>query len=522
MTTGKFIFKATVMIAFFKLMSQALGVVREAVIARQFGTTVSTDAYIVALRMPNIVFYIVSGALVTAIVPVFTEYVARGRKDEAWKVFNTVVIVITLLFSVITLAGIAGSPLLVTLMAPFFEGQAEALTAELAGIILPLMIFAGLASLFTNLLNANNIFGLPAFSLSVNNIFIILSALTIGSIYGIHGLALGTVLAAAAMALIQLPALYRTGFRLKFSIELSHPGVRKVFCLAWPAAVGVAVRQANIYVSGVLASWLPEGSISALNFAERLMNFPVGLFVLALGTAAFPTLAKRAAEGNREAYSDVLAGSLKAVLAGIIPAGIGFMVLSRPIVTLVYKRGVFDEQSVSMTAAALFFYAVGLAGLAASVLLERGFYSFQDTRTPVKVGIVAVLINLVLSLLLIRPLQLGGIALATSLSSLTYAGLLMFYLERKRPVFRGSGLFRFTAAVLAASGLMAAASWGVCMATEGLTGGTAGVIAQVGLSVAAGIAVYTAALFAMGVEEARAVWRAAVEAVKGGTTRRKA
>lgn len=514
MTTGKFIFKATLLIAFFKLMSQLLGVARESVIAAHFGTTMNTDAYVIALRIPNIVFYIIGGALLPVIVPVFTEYFTRGEKSEAWKIFNTVNLIMVMVFLAITAAGILFAPLLVKMVAPGFKGETAALTVELARLILPLMVFAGLAHLFTNLLNANNIFGLPAFSLSVNNIFIILSVLTIGSIYGIHGLALGTVLASAAMALVQLPALCRTGFRLRFSIDLKHPGVKKVFYLALPAALGVIVNQANVYVNSVLASLLPEGSISSLNFADKLMNFPVGLLVMALGTAAFPTLARGVAEGNRESYANVLAGSLKAVIAGIIPASIGFMVLSRPIVTLVYKRGVFDEQSVSMTASALFFYAVGMVGLAAGILLARGFYSFQDTRTPVKIGIAAVLLNLALSLLLIGPMQLSGLALATSLSSLAYAFLLAFFLERKEPVFRGSGLVRFTAAVLAASGLMGAVSCWVSRAAAGLAGGFAGAVIQVGLAASAGVAVYAAALFALRVDEVRLVLRAAGEALK--------
>lgn len=514
MTTGKFIFKATLLIAFFKLMSQALGVVREAVIARLFGTSMATDAYVIALRIPNMVFYIIGGALLTVIVPVFTEYYTRGEKAEAWKIFNTVINVVTLVFLALTLIGIAGAPLLVKLLAPGFEGRAEWLTVELARIILPLMVFTGLAHMFSNLLNANNIFGLPAFSQSVNNVFIIVFALTLGGLYGIHGLALGTVLAAAAMAFVQYPVLHKTGFRLKFSIDLNHPGVKKVFYLALPAALGVAVRQGNVYVTSVLASWLPEGSISALNFADKLVNFPVGFFVLALGTAVFPTLAGRAAEGNSKAFAEILVGSLKAVLAGIIPASIGFMVLSHPIVTLVYKGGAFNERSVIMTAAALLFYAFGLAGLAAAVLLERSFYSFQDTRTPVKIGVAAVLINLAFSLILVRPLQHGGLALATSLSSLAYAGLLMICLEKKVSIFRGSGLLRFTAAVLAASGVMAAASYGVNIATAGLIKGVAGLIMQVGLAVAAGVAVYAAVLLALKVDEVRLVLRAAGEAVK--------
>lgn len=515
MTTGKFIFKATLLIAFFNLMSKVLGLVRESVIGRLFGASVYTDAYQTALKMPNMLFFIVSGALATVVVPVFTEYAARGEKQEAWKIFNTVSAVITLFYLAVSVTGIVGAPLLVKLVAPGFEGVRESLTVELARIILPLMIFSGLASLFANLLNANNIFGLPAFSNSVNNIFIIISALTLGSMYGIHGLALGTVLAMAAMALVQFPALFKKGFRFNISIDLKHPGVRKVYLLALPSLLGISVNQANVYIVGVLASWLPVGSISVLGYADKLIQFPVSLFVLALGTAVFPTLSIRAAEGDKEALSDTLLGSLKAVIIGIVPASVGLMTLSYPIVTLIYKGGAFDQKAVELTAAALLFYSVGLVGQAAGVLLTRGFYSLQDTRTPVKIGVMTVLINLALSLVLIRYLQHGGLALANSLANLAYMVLLFWYLGKKIPGLRRGGLFKFIVAVLAASGLMAAASYAVNGALAGLFPGTAGLLVQVGLAITAGVVVYAAAIFALRVEEAGFFWCAAKEAVRG-------
>ena len=325
MTTGKFIFKATLLIAFFNLMSRLLGLLRDVVIARQFGAGDFIDAYQMALKTPNMLFAIVSGALVTVVVPVYTEYAARGEKKEAWKIFNTVLILVTLFFLAASILGIAGAPLLIKLVAPGFKGSVQTMTVELVRIVLPLMIFAGPASLFTNLLNANNIFGLPAFSTSVNNIFIIISALTLGSRYGIQGLALGTVLAMAAMALVQFPTLLKSGFKFRLALDLRHPGVQKVYILALPAAIGVAVNQANVYINGVLASWLPEGSISALSYADRLIQFPVSLFVLALGTAVSRPL-RVGGPGDQEDLAKILLTSMKVVIAGIIPASVGLMV----------------------------------------------------------------------------------------------------------------------------------------------------------------------------------------------------
>lgn len=514
MTTGKFIFKATLLIAFFNLMSRVLGLVRDMVIAHQFGANMLTDAYQIAMKAPNMLFAIVGGALATVVVPVFTEYAARGEKEEAWKIFKTVMIIVTLIFLSISIIGVAGAPLLVKLLVPGFKGEAAALTVELARTLLPLMVFLGLQSLFANLLNANNIFGIPAFSNSVNNLFIIISALTLGGLYGIHGLALGTLIAMTAAAVVQLPALFKAGFNFNLSIDLRHPGVKKIYCLALPAALGLSVNQANVYINGVLASWLPAGSISALGYADRLIQFPIGLFVLALGTAVFPTLARQVVAGDREELSGTLLSSLKVVVIAMVPASVGMIALSHPIVALLLKRGAFDQRAAEMTAAALLFYSVGLVGQAAIILLTRAFYSLQDTRTPVKIGIVTVLINLSLSLVLIRYLQLGGLALANALANLANMALLFWYLSKRIPGLRRGGLLKFSLAVIAASGLMAAASYAVSEALAGLLPGVAGMIIQVGLAITAGVAVYVAAISIMKIEEVRLFWRAARKAAR--------
>lgn len=508
MTTGKFIFKATLTIAFFSLMSKVLGLARDIVIAHQFGTSMPYDCYQIAIKMPNMLFTIVSGALVTVIVPVFVEYAGKGRKNEAWKVFNTVMVVVALFYLTASLIGILGAPLLVKLLAPGYQAEQWRLIVELLRILLPLMVFTGLAALFTGLLNANNTFGLPAFSTSVNNILIIIFTLTLGAFYGIQGLALGTVLAAVGMALVQLPLLRKSGFRLNLKIDLKHPGVRQVYYLALPSVLGIAINQAPILTNVVLGTWLPEGSLSALSYADRLNQFPLGLFGMALSTAVFPTLSARAAAGDRDGLAGILANSLKAVALITVPASVGLMVLSKPIVSLTFERGAFNQGSAEITSAAVFFYAIGLLGQAGVFLLTRVFYSLQDTRTPVKIAVVAVLLNLVMSLILIRPLQLGGLALASSLYNLANMILLVVFLGRKLPGLYRSGLLKFSLSVLISAGLMAAATYVANQALAGCLPGTAGLIIQVGLAGMAGIVVYLAAILLLGTrDEVRYFWR---------------
>ncbi|MHB1041673.1 MAG: murein biosynthesis integral membrane protein MurJ [Eubacteriales bacterium] len=497
MSTGRIIARGTLTIIAFTLLSKVLGLVRFKAIAHQFGATGTTDAYQVALAMPNMVFAVIGGALATVVVPVFTEYAAGGERREAWRVFSGVFNLIAVVFLALAAAGVALAPLLVRLAAPRFDADTAALTVELAGIMFPLLFFSGLAFLFTGLLNANNIFGVPVFSNSVNNIVIIAAALTLGSIYGIYGLAAGTVLAMACMAAVQLPSLIKAGFRFSLRFPAGHPGVQKIYHLALPVALGLSLYQAPVLINSVLASGLPAGSFSSLNYAYTLVQLPVALFVLALGTASFPTLSGQAARGDRVALTDTLAQVLKVVALGIVPASAGMMALARPIVTLLYEGGAFDPRATEMTSAALLFYSVGLTGLAGIQILNRAFYAMQDTRTPVKITVASVFVNLAASLMLVRVLGHGGLALAGSLANLANMAVLLIVLGRRLPGLLDANLFRFVMVVLAASALMAAASYGVseALAAAAPAPGLFGLIVRVGAAITAGVIVYAAVVW---------------------------
>ncbi|RYD07073.1 hypothetical protein N752_00390 [Desulforamulus aquiferis] len=241
-----------------------------------FGATAVTDAYVVAFNIPNAVFAIVIGALAVVVVPVFSEYVAKGQKDEAWRLFNTVITMVIVVFSVLTVVGFFAAPLLVKLTAPGLPADTATLAIRLTVIMLPILIFYGLATVFQGLLNANQVFAIPALSTSVTNLVIIISALTLGGWYGVEGLAVGTVGGFVLAALIQVPKLRQQGFRFKFSTDWRHPGVRKVMYLVGPVAIGTSLNQIYLIIDRILASGLVEGSISALNFANRLILMPIG------------------------------------------------------------------------------------------------------------------------------------------------------------------------------------------------------------------------------------------------------
>ncbi|AEF95392.1 integral membrane protein MviN [Desulfotomaculum nigrificans CO-1-SRB] len=504
MSTGKMIARATLVVAVINLLSRILGFVREQVIAYMFGATSTTDAYVVAYNIPNTVFAIVIGALATVVVPVFSEYVAKGRKDEAWKLFNTVITMVIIIFTVVTVGGIFAAPLLVKLTAPGLNTATAGLATRLTVIMLPILVFYGLSTVFQGLLNANQVFAVPALSVSFTNVVIIVSALTLGSMYGIDGLAAGTVGGFALAALMQIPKLRQVGFRFKFSTDWRHPGVRKVLYLVMPVAIGTSLNQIYLIIDRILASGLAEGSISALNYANRIILMPITFFVLAIGTAFYPTITTLAAQGKQRELADTVLRAIRTVILFALPAGVGLMVLSTPIIKLLFEHGEFGPRATAMTALALMFYAIGLVGQAANIILTRGFYAQQDTKTPVKLMAVTVTVNLIFSLLLIGPLKHGGLALANSIASLVNTVMLSYYLNKRIPGMWHAGTVKFMVQTVTATAVMAATAWGVnaALADKMAGHGTLGLAVQVGASISAAMGIFVLAIFLLRMEEA--------------------
>ncbi|ACX53045.1 integral membrane protein MviN [Ammonifex degensii KC4] len=509
MAAGRLVFKATLVIAFFSLLARLLGFVRDVVIAHLYGASAATDAYLVAFTIPNLLLAIVTGALATVVVPIFAEYAAAGRREEGWRVFNWVFNILTLALLLTLLLSLPLAPWLVLLVAPGLPPETMQLAVELTRIMLPILLFFGWANYFTGLLNANQIFGLPAASGAVNNIVIIASALSLGTVFGIRGLAWGTVLGMLAAALVQLPALRRTGFYWRPEINWRHPGVKKVFALLVPVAVGVSINQAYVIIDRILASGMAEGSISALNFANKLVQLPIGLFILALGTAVFPTLTHRAAEGQHEEVGRLLDRALRFNLLLTLPAAVGLMVLRYPIVSFLFERGAFDARATSMTAAALLCYAVGMVGYAANILLTRGFYALHDTKTPVKLTLVTVIVNLILSLILMHPLKHAGLALANSLAAWVNTFLLYYFLAYRLPALRKVKSWpSFALRSLLACALLALAAWGIYRFVEGFApAGFWGEALSLGSAIVGGVVFYALSLYLLRFEEWHFLWR---------------
>jgi putative peptidoglycan lipid II flippase len=417
-------------ISFFTLLSRILGFVRDVVIARFFGAGMGADAFFVALKLPNFLRRLFAeGAFSTAFVPVFSDYIAEGKEKETREAAQSVFTALTLVLAGVVVVGQVIMPLLILVVAPGFSDDPDKyqLTVDLTRITFPYIFFISLVALAGGILNSFHRFALPAATPILLNVSMILGAVFIAPTLDrpALGLAVGVLLGGVAQLAIQLPALARLGIPFSFRWDLKHPAIRRILLLMGPSVLGVSVAQVNLLFDIFLASWLKEGSISYLYYADRLVEFPLGLIGIAMGTAILPALSAKAASGDQEGLRADLDFGLRLVLIINIPATIGLLVLREPILGLLFERGAFDPETTRLTAQALLAYGLGLTAFSAIKVLAPAYYAMKDTRTPVRIAIICMTTNMVLNVILMIPLQHAGLALATTLSAFLNAGLLL-------------------------------------------------------------------------------------------------
>lgn len=457
---GRRLAGAAALIAVATVASKVLGFLRETSLAARFGATSATDAYLVAGTVPMLLFATVNAALTTVVIPIFAGLTQREGKERTFRAADTVFTAVFLVGLGVAGVGCLLAPQLTALVAPGFRGATLAEAVRLTRLMFPLVIFQGLTGVATGILQALERFTAPALVGVAFNVVIISSILWWGPRFGITAVAVGTVAAVAAQVLIQIPSLRRAGYRFRPRLDLADPAFQRVGVLLLPVVLGSAAGQLNALVDRILASGLPEGSISALSYGYRLMALPGSVFGAAVITVVYPTMARflaaRDAAGFREAYSM----AVRVMGFILIPMAAGLIVLSRPAVRLAFERGAFDAVATRATSVAVAFYSLGILGLALSDLTARAFYSAQDTLTPMRVGLVAVAVNISLNLILVRYLAHGGLALATAVAATLSAGLQIWFLRRRFGPLNGrrlaSSLVRSVGAAAAMVGAVSA------------------------------------------------------------------
>ena len=504
----KTLIKSTGVIGLATAFSRILGFARDIVIANFFGTGTAAQAFVVAFRIPNLFRDLVGeGAANAAIVPVMTEYETTKTRGEFLHLFRTVFNLFFVVLSVITVLGILFSPLLVRIMAPGFIKEPDKLnlTIQLNRVIFPYIFLIGLTAITMGALNTVRHFAVPAFGSSMLNIALIISTLWLGPKIGTFSLGIGVLLGGALQLGMNMPVLYRKGLSLDYRDGIRHPANKKIALLLMPRVLGSAVYQLNVLVDTVLASlaWIVgAGGVAALYYANRLIQFPLGIFSIALAQAALPKMSREAASKDMEALKDTLSFSLRMVFLIILPASFGLALMGRPIIRILFERGRFDSYSTAITQSALFFYSFGLVAYSGIKILVTCFYSMNDTMTPVKTAGIAVFVNVILNLILMWPLALGGLALSTSISATLNFFMLFLALRRKIGSLDSPRLMDCFLRVFLASAVMGASSLFMMRVfrIESVESSILRLITLLGV-IAAAMAVFTLAAFAFGVRE---------------------
>ncbi|MCW7752947.1 murein biosynthesis integral membrane protein MurJ [Desulfobotulus sp. H1] len=480
------------------LLSRVLGFVRDAVIAAFFGASMAADAFFVAFRIPNLMRRLLAeGSLSMAFVPVFNAIMEKEGRAEAYKFARSAFRILALILLFITVMGVLAAPFLVQVIAPGFADTPEkmGLTVLLTRITFPYVFFICLVALTMGMLNSLGHFAVPALSPVVLNVAMIASVWILASRLdpAVTALAIGVLGGGVLQLAMQLPVLWRRGFRFRAPAPWMHPGVRRVGKLMLPTVFGAAVYQVSIVIGTLLASFLESGSVSYLYYADRLVQFPLAIFGISAATAVLPTLSRQAASGRMEDLEDTFGEALRWMLFINLPAMVGLVVLAHPLVALLFQRGAFDAASVAGTATALVYYSVGLWAFACVRIVISVFYAMQDTRTPVIMGALSLGAAVLFSLLLMHPMSYGGLALATSLGSMVNFGLLSWVLSRKVP-----GLFSLKTLASAGLSLLNSGIMGVMVyladrvVAANMGEGSAAMGVRVLVGMAVGMGIYTA------------------------------
>lgn len=457
MDEKKRIAKAAGIMSAATFISRILGYVRDMIFALYFGATGTSDTFFAAFRIPNLLRELFAeGSMSSAFIPVLTEYRQKQGEDEANRLVKITFTFIIIVVGMICLLGIVFSPAIVTVIAPGFLGSPEkfSLTVLLTRIMFPFLLFISLAALVMGALNTKKVFFVPTLAPAMLNITLILSIVFFEAKakQPLTAAAMGVMAGGFIQFAFQLPSFFRNRYRLGFDATFSHPGLKKMSILLIPATLALSVSQINIVVSNILASFLPSGSITYLFYSMRLIQFPIGIFGVAMGMAVLPTLSEHAVRGDHEKLREDFSFALRLLFFITVPAMAGLIALREPIVNLLFQRGKFDYAATLGTSQALLFYSIGIWSIVGVRVVTACFYSLQDTKTPFKVALVGLISNILFSVMLMKSLRHSGLALANSLASAANFSILFFFLRRRLQRIDGRKILSsFAKSVFAAS-----------------------------------------------------------------------
>jgi putative peptidoglycan lipid II flippase len=486
------------LITFITLLSKLIGFIRDVVMAGSYGTTIQSDAYFMAQSIIGVITGLFLSALGTTFIPVMTDYLAHKTKNETNKFLNVVFTVTTSLTIILCILGLIFTKELVNIFAPDFSKEASSLTVELTRIMLPTIVLTVMVTIGSSKLQNHGSYLVPNAIGFPLNFVLIITMLFFTDNFGITGLAVSTVIGTALQILMQFPFTHKLGYRFKLDFDLREEGLRRIGVLIIPIMIGSGIQQINTLVNRILASGLTEGSIAALNFSNRLSLFITSLFSAAIVSVYYTSMSKYFTTGEELLFKKLLKNTINISGLLIIPASFGLIVLRLPIVQLIFERGAFDSAASIMTSIALLYYTIGLIGFLLRDVVSRAFYALKDTKTAMINGSIAVIMNIILSIVLVPYLGLGGLALGTSISGILGTILLMFSLYKKIGDYGLRNIMYTFIKIIAASAIMAVTVHYFYIEIIGMVDS---IFVSVALSIVVGIIVYVIAILLLKIEE---------------------
>jgi len=501
--------KAAGLIMAGQIASRFLGFGRDAVTAALFGQSGATDAFFAAQTVPTQVYDLLVGTTITAaLIPIFSEHADGEDLYELWRIANVVISLAVLLLTGMAALLIVFAPQVMGVIVNFKQGADQQLAVELARVVMPALIFLGLSGVLQSLLYSMRNFVYSAFCVAAFNGAVLVSAILFHRQLGVASLTAGMVAGALLMVLIQLPPLLKAGMRFRPSLDLGHPEVRRIGKLYLPVAAGMVVTIIGVVVDRHLSSQTGAGNLSAMQYATKIVQLPLGLIASALGVAILPTLSRYSLEPGLEQFKSVLCRGLKFALVLILPMTVAVLVLNNQILAIVYQHGQYTAANRQLTAQALYLYAPQLPFAAIDYLLIAAFYALKNTLLPAVLGVIGVCIYLAVALSLVGPLGFRALVMANTIQNSLHGIILLVLLWRRVGGFRGYALPGSALKMAIAGAAMAVAAF-ACVRGLGAVVGQdtfAGQVAQLVIAGGAGLAVYIGVAAALRVEEVHIVW----------------
>ncbi len=507
MSRSKQAAKSALIVMIFTLGSKFLGFIREILIASKFGSGMETDTFFVAMTATALVTGFISSAIVTTFIPVLSEIESKEGKKGKVEHANNMINIIFAISILLVIIGLIAAPVIVRLLAKGFYGEQFELAVKLTRIGLPMILFSGIIGVLTGYLQSEQRFASSSAIGFPFNFIYIFYLLFLSNRFGIKGLMVAAVFAVASQFLIQIPEAKSSGYRYMFKFDLKDKYITQVILLSLPVFIGVAINDLNAIVDRTLASSLVSGSISALSYANKLNGLILGVFISAITTVIFPLLSKESNSNNIPGMKKIMGYGINFILLITVPATVGLIVLAAPIVEIAFQRGEFDAVATVMTSKALVFYSIGLVAMAINLLLNKVYYSLQDTKTPMINGAISVVFNIVFNLILVKYMAHAGLALATSIATTIATLLLLYGLKKKIGPLGTKGYITTLVKSGLASGIMGVATYLIYHGTYRVIGllWKLGNLLSLLVAVGIGAVLYLVLCYLFGVEEVRMV-----------------